>query len=180
MVTSFVQYLLVSQDLFLLRWHYLTSYSGQSDRAFIHQRLQVSYVALDSTGDQSLIIWFCSVYAFSNVHDVVSWIVTPRLLPSRLLTFFLIQSWGTKGSDKVEMDLGSAGGGKNAKAGEVDVAVPTEEKDINALYAAELKRLAEPAPVEVKTKSAAQKQEDYYKVRSIESVALDASLTYRA
>lgn len=62
------------------------------------------------------------------------------------------------------MDLGSAGGGKNSKAGEVDVAVPTEEKDINALYNAELKRLAEPAPVEEKKKSAAQKQEDYYKV----------------
>ena len=75
-----------------------------------------------------------------------------------------IQSWGTKGSDKVDMDLGAAGGGKNAKAGEVDVAVPTEEKDINALYAAELQRLAQPAPPEVKTKSAAQKQEDYYKV----------------
>lgn len=65
------------------------------------------------------------------------------------------------------MDLGSAGGGKNAKAGEVDVAVPTEEKDINALYTAELKRLAEPAPVEEKKKSAAQKQEDYYKVSSM-------------
>ncbi|KAJ9116912.1 Chitin synthase, class 8 [Naganishia vaughanmartiniae] len=84
-----------------------------------------------------------NVYAFSNVHDV---------------------SWGTKGADKVEMELGVAGGGKNAKAGEVDVAVPTEEKDINAIYAAELKRLAQPAPPEVKTKSPTQKQEDYYKV----------------
>jgi hypothetical protein len=65
------------------------------------------------------------------------------------------------------MDLGSAGGGKNAKAGEVDVAVPTEKEDINALYTAELKRLAQPAPPEVKTKSPAQKQEDYYKVGPI-------------
>lgn len=62
------------------------------------------------------------------------------------------------------MELGVAGGGKNAKAGEVDVAVPTEEKDINAIYAAELKRLAQPAEPEVKTKSPTQKQEDYYKV----------------
>lgn len=64
------------------------------------------------------------------------------------------------------MDLGAAGGGKNAKAGEVDVAVPTEAKDIDDLYKAELRRLQEPAPVEEKKKSAAQKQEDYYKVRS--------------
>jgi hypothetical protein len=71
------------------------------------------------------------------------------------------------------MELGVAGGGKNAKAGEVDVAVPTEEKDINAIYAAELKRLAQPAEPEVKTKSPTQKQEDYYKVSRSRCSVLD-------
>lgn len=87
---------------------------------------------------------FYSVYAFSNVHDV---------------------SWGTKGSDTVSMDLGAAASGKGAKKDEVILAVPTEEKDINALYADELKLLAEPIPFIKPTRSLTQKQEDYYKVR---------------
>lgn len=75
------------------------------------------------------------------------------------------------------MELGVAGGGKNAKAGEVDVAVPTEEKDINAIYAAELKRLAQPAVPEVKTKSPTQKQEDYYKVSQSCGLVCSSRLT---
>jgi hypothetical protein len=62
------------------------------------------------------------------------------------------------------MDLGAAASGKGAKKDEVILAVPTEEKDINALYADELKLLAEPIPVIKATRSATQKQEDYYKV----------------
>ncbi len=76
---------------------------------------------------------------------------------------FSSQSWGTKGSDKVSMDLGSAATGKGGKRDEVILAVPTEEKDINSLYADELRTLAEPAPKEIKTISPTQKQEDYYK-----------------
>jgi len=63
------------------------------------------------------------------------------------------------------MDLGAAASGKGAKKDEVILAVPTEEKDINALYADELKLLAEPIPVIKPTRSVTQKQEDYYKVR---------------
>lgn len=62
------------------------------------------------------------------------------------------------------MDLGAAASGKGAKKDEVILAVPTEEKDINALYADELKLLAEPIPVVKPTRSVTQKQEDYYKV----------------
>jgi len=62
------------------------------------------------------------------------------------------------------MDLGAAASGKGAKKDEVILAVPTEEKDINALYADELKLLAEPIPIIKPTRSATQKQEDYYKV----------------
>lgn len=55
-----------------------------------------------------------NVYAFCNVHDV---------------------SWGTKGDNKVETDLGVVKaveeGGKTNK---VDLTVPTDEKDINAAY----------------------------------------------
>ncbi|KAK8865591.1 hypothetical protein IAR55_000735 [Kwoniella newhampshirensis] len=82
-----------------------------------------------------------NVYAFCNVHDV---------------------SWGTKGSDKVHDDLGvvkSSGDNKN----EVDVDVPIEQQDINAMYAAELRTLASKAPKEVTVVSDDQKQEDYYK-----------------
>ncbi|WWD18233.1 hypothetical protein CI109_102683 [Kwoniella shandongensis] len=82
-----------------------------------------------------------NVYAFCNVHDV---------------------SWGTKGSDKVHDDLGvvkSSADNKN----EVDVDVPIEQQDINAMYAAELRTLATKAPKEVVHVSDDQKQEDYYK-----------------
>ncbi|KAG9030667.1 Chitin synthase, class 1, partial [Serendipita sp. 407] len=51
-----------------------------------------------------------NVYAFANVHDV---------------------SWGTKGDNKVATDLGTvSAAGKNKN--EVEVVVPTEQKDINA------------------------------------------------
>lgn len=71
------------------------------------------------------------------------------------------------------MDLGAAASGKGAKKDEVILAVPTEEKDINALYADELKLLAEPIPVVKPTRSKTQKQEDYYKVSS-DAVPLSA------
>ena len=48
-------------------------------------------------------------YAFCNTHDL---------------------SWGTKGDTKVETDLGVVQGKDNA----VDVALPQDEKDINAAY----------------------------------------------
>lgn len=82
-----------------------------------------------------------NVYAFSNVHDV---------------------SWGTKGSDKVNEDLGVVKSHADNK-NEVTVAVPVEQKDINAVYAAELQVLTTKPPKEEKSISADQKQEDYYK-----------------
>lgn len=48
---------------------------------------------------------------FANVHDV---------------------SWGTKGDNKVSTDLGVVAVKKDSN--EVEVAVPTEQKDINAAY----------------------------------------------
>ncbi|KDQ16092.1 glycosyltransferase family 2 protein [Botryobasidium botryosum FD-172 SS1] len=82
-----------------------------------------------------------NVYAFANVHDV---------------------SWGTKGDNKVSTDLGTVvatGANKN----EVEVAVPTEEKDINAAYDDAIAVLnSKPPKAEQKVDEATQ-QEDYYR-----------------
>ena len=89
-----------------------------------------------STTDNSL---FAS--QFANVHDV---------------------SWGTKGDNKVQTDLGTVrAAGKNKN--EVEVVVPTEQKDINAIYEDALHVLQQkPAKVD-QSRDAATKQEDYYR-----------------
>jgi chitin synthase len=74
-----------------------------------------------------------------------------------------VQSWGTKGSDKVSEDLGVVKSHSDNK-NEVTVDVPVEQHDINAVYATELKVLATKAPKEVTVVNEDQKQEDYYKV----------------
>ncbi|GBC08513.1 hypothetical protein RclHR1_08180007 [Rhizophagus clarus] len=80
-----------------------------------------------------------NVYAFCNVHDV---------------------SWGTKGDTSMKHDLGTVNtGGK----GSVDVEVPVEQKDINAAYEEARAELARHAEEEVKHRSKADKQDDYYK-----------------
>ncbi|KAJ8092782.1 Chitin synthase, class 8 [Marasmius tenuissimus] len=79
-----------------------------------------------------------NVYAFANVHDV---------------------SWGTKGDNKVSTDLGvvQVSGNKN----EVEVAIPTENKDINAGYEDALHVLRTKPPKEEEKKE--RDQEDYYR-----------------
>lgn len=81
-----------------------------------------------------------NVYAFANVHDV---------------------SWGTKGDNKISTDLGvvKASNGENA----VEVAVPTEEKDINAAYDDAIHVLSTKPPKEDKKVDAATQQEDFYR-----------------
>ncbi|ESK82202.1 chitin synthase [Moniliophthora roreri MCA 2997] len=79
-----------------------------------------------------------NVYAFANVHDV---------------------SWGTKGDNKVSTDLGVVQVKKDSNA--VEVAVPTEKKDINAGYEDALHVLrTKPPKVE---SSGGPDQEDYYR-----------------
>ncbi|PWZ02557.1 putative chitin synthase 4 [Testicularia cyperi] len=80
-----------------------------------------------------------SIYAFANIHDI---------------------SWGTKGSDTVMTDLGVVGGsGKN----QVEVAIPTESKDINDAYDDAIHVLSnKPAKKSGGGVDKDQKQKDYY------------------
>lgn len=83
-----------------------------------------------------------NVYAFCNTHDI---------------------TWGTKGDDKAA-SLGSV---KTSKDGKVDVNIPSDDKDLDAQYEAEMAVLAtkyEPPPPTVNKE---EYQVDYYKgVRS--------------
>lgn len=93
----------------------------------------VQYIVLTPTYINVL-----NIYAFCNTHDI---------------------TWGTKGDDKAEK-LPSA----NVKAdGKVDVLIPQDDGDLNALYEAEIQKFSVKAPKEVKNVSDAEKQEDYYK-----------------
>jgi len=82
-----------------------------------------------------------NVYAFANVHDV---------------------SWGTKGDNTVAKDLGTVATGKSGKSGQVEAEVPTDEKDINALYEDAIHVLNTKPPKEESKPSASTQQEDYY------------------
>lgn len=71
-------------------------------------------------------------------------------------------SWGTKGDNTVAKSLGTVTTGKN-KSGEVEAEVPTDEKDINALYEDAIHVLnTKPPKVESKPDVSTQ-QEDYYR-----------------
>ena len=79
-----------------------------------------------------------NVYAFCNTHDI---------------------TWGTKGDDKPDK-LPSA---TTKPSGKVDVAIPTDDSDLNTQYEQELRVFATPYKPPKKTPSDDEKQEDYYK-----------------
>jgi chitin synthase len=85
-----------------------------------------------------------NIYAFCNTHDV---------------------SWGTKGDNVVSTDLGVAVTKKDSKGGkdEVDIQIPTDQKDINQAYEEDCQALATPPPKETSKPDAKTAQEDYYK-----------------
>jgi chitin synthase len=82
-----------------------------------------------------------STYAFANTNDI---------------------SWGTKGSDTVENDLGTVKGHGN----EVEVELPAHQHDVDAAYGEALDNLRVKKPVAVvKAKSTSEEEQgrkDYY------------------
>ena len=70
-------------------------------------------------------------------------------------------SWGTKGDNKVNTDLGVVKASKGDNA--VEVAVPTAEKDINAAYEDAIHVLSTKPPKEEKKVDPATQQEDWYR-----------------
>ncbi|WFD36791.1 chitin synthase [Malassezia cuniculi] len=79
-----------------------------------------------------------NIYALCNTHDV---------------------SWGTKGSDKVKNDLGAA---RIADGNEVEVAIPTEEVDLNNAYEDACLELVTKPPKVRKVVDPEMRQRDYY------------------
>ncbi|GAA5893025.1 hypothetical protein JCM5296_003407 [Sporobolomyces johnsonii] len=79
-----------------------------------------------------------NVYAFCNVQDV---------------------TWGNRPEEKVSNDLGAA----PASQGGVEVAIPTDEKDINSAYEDALHVLSMKPPKEVKTVNVEERMTDSYR-----------------
>lgn len=112
-----------------------------------------------------------NIYAFCNVHDGESLIVQhgfsalfALLTSSPLLACLslpLSVSWGTKGSDQVQTDLGVVAGSTEDK-NQVDVAIPTDTTDINEHYIDACHMLTTRAVQEEKKVDLDQKQKDYY------------------
>lgn len=72
-------------------------------------------------------------------------------------------SWGTKGDNKVNTDLGVVSASKGDNKNEVEVSVPTAETDINAAYEDAIHVLKSKPPKEESKIDPATQQEDYYK-----------------
>ena len=124
--------------LFFDPWHLFTSVSPSSLQSCLISYLTASVKFLQYLLLTPTYINILNVYAFCNTHDI---------------------TWGTKGDDKAEK-LPSA----NLKpGGKVDVNIPQDDGDLNAQYDAEMRKIAEKAPKEVKVVSEAEHQEDYYK-----------------
>lgn len=72
-------------------------------------------------------------------------------------------SWGTKGDNKVETDLGIVKPAGDGKTDKVDITVPTDEKDINAAYDDACHVLANKPPPEKETVDVETKMTDSYR-----------------
>ncbi|KAF8313001.1 glycosyltransferase family 2 protein [Clavulina sp. PMI_390] len=109
-----------------------------------------------------------SLLFFEPWHMITSFFQYLLLAPSyiNVLNVYAVShtlldvSWGTKGDNTVQTDLGVVG---KAKDNKVEVAVPEDEKDINAAYEDALSVLASKPPQVEQKPSASQMQEDYYR-----------------
>jgi chitin synthase len=79
------------------------------------------------------------VYAFCNAHDV---------------------TWGTKGDNVMQKDLGAA---KSNGSGKVELEMPSEQLDIDSGYDEALRNLRDRVEVPSPPVAASQMQEDYYR-----------------
>jgi chitin synthase len=95
-----------------------------------------SVLTIYAVGHIQLSVLPSYVYQFCNIHDV---------------------SWGTKGDNKAPTDLGVAIIGRN---NEVEVVVPTQQKDINAAYQDALQVLAQKPPMSMQKPDKITMQED--------------------
>ncbi|KAK0271310.1 Chitin synthase, class 2 [Friedmanniomyces endolithicus] len=82
------------------------------------------------------------VYAFCNAHDV---------------------TWGTKGDNVINKDLGAAKQTSSSKTGTVELEMPSEQLDIDSGYDEALRNLRDRVEVPTPGTSDAQQQEDYYR-----------------
>ncbi|KAI9248781.1 chitin synthase 1 [Phascolomyces articulosus] len=84
-----------------------------------------------------------NVYAFCNIHDV---------------------SWGTKGDNKINTDLGVVKSKKDESGDHTaEIEMATEQKDLNEAYESHCIELQRKPEVKAEHRDAQTKQEDYYK-----------------
>ncbi|KAL1924501.1 uncharacterized protein VTP21DRAFT_4155 [Calcarisporiella thermophila] len=83
-----------------------------------------------------------NIYAFCNTHDV---------------------SWGTKGDNTVATDLGVVKSSQENGVQTAEIAIPTEEKDLNADYDLAMTELQHKVEAPKQKRDAKTKQEDYYR-----------------
>jgi chitin synthase len=83
------------------------------------------------------------------------------LMVDAISHFYSDVSWGTKGDNKVNTDLGVIKTNKGENA--VDVALPVAEKDINAAYEDAIHVLSTKPPKVDKKEDPATAQEDFYR-----------------
>ncbi|KZT22847.1 glycosyltransferase family 2 protein [Neolentinus lepideus HHB14362 ss-1] len=89
-----------------------------------------------------------------------SYINVLNVIMTQLVTISDV-SWGTKGDNKIQTDLGVVQVGKNKN--EVEVVVPTAETDINAAYEDAIHMLSTKPPKAESKPDPQTEQEDYYR-----------------